>query len=63
MVCERAGGESAKASALRAFLIQVAGGLAGNSPHMMAATLSALGRLTYEMRERPALEPTLLQAP
>ena len=32
-----------------------------NSPHMMAATLAALGRLTFELRDRPLLEGTIVQ--
>ena len=56
-----AGGAAAKAQALRSLVVMVAGGLAGNTPHMMAATLSALGRLTYELRGRPDLEPTLVE--
>lgn len=55
------GGVTAKADAVRSLLVMVAGGLAGNTPHMMAATLAALGRLTFEMRSRPALELTLTQ--
>jgi ribosomal RNA-processing protein 12 len=55
------GGVTAKADAVRSIFVMVAGGLAGNTPHMMAAALAALGRLTFEMRSRPALELTLTQ--
>ena len=55
------GGAAAKAAAVRGLLVMVSGGLAGSSAHMMAATTAALGRLTYEMRERPALRPTVVQ--
>ena len=57
----RAADEAAKAAATRSLLVMIAGGLAGNSAHMIAASLAALGRLTFEMRGRPALEPTLVQ--
>ena len=57
----RASGEQAKAEAVRAVLVMVAGGLAANTPHMMAASLAALGRLTFELREKPALQPTVAQ--
>ena len=37
---------------VRSILVMVSGGIAGNTPHMMAASLAALGRLTYEFRDR-----------
>ena len=55
------GGEAERTAALREFLVTVAAGLAGNTPHMMAATLSALARLVYELRERQELVPTCTQ--
>ncbi len=56
-----AGGAEAKAEAVRGIFVMVTAGLAGNTPHMMAATLSALGRLTFGFRDRPAMLPTCLQ--
>jgi len=55
------GGEAERTAAVRSFLVTVAAGLAGNTPHMMAATLSALARLVYELRERPDLVETSAQ--
>ena len=55
------GGDGARAAAVRSFLITVAAGLAGNTPHMMAATLSALARLVFELRERSELIHTSTQ--
>ena len=56
-----AGGPEAKGAAVRALLVMVAAGLAGNTPHMMASALAALSRLTFGFRDRPALLPTLTQ--
>ena len=58
---KRAAGDADRAAALRAFLTMVAGGLAGSTLHMIAASLAALGRLTYELRTRALLEPTIVQ--
>lgn len=51
-------GEGGRASAATKLLVNVAGGLAGNTPHMMAATLSALARLMYELRGREEMVAT-----
>ena len=54
-------GDEAKAAAVRALLVMIAAGLAGSSQHMMAASLSALSRLMFEFKSRPALVRTCVQ--
>jgi ribosomal RNA-processing protein 12 len=48
------------AESLRSLLMMIAGGLAGTTPHMIAASLAALGRLVFEFQGRPALETSLV---
>jgi len=61
LVAERAqklaGGDAAQAEALTTVLVSVAAGLAGKTPHMVAASLLALSRLFYEYRAAPAIVP------
>lgn len=57
---KRASNTTSKAHASRSFLLMVAGGLAGSTLHMIASSLSALGRLTFELRDRELLQPTFV---
>jgi len=50
-----------KVQALQSVLVMVTAGLAGKTPHMMAAALSSLARLLFEYRERPELVPFSVQ--
>lgn len=49
--------DAKRADALSSVVVSVAAGLAGKTPHMVAASLLALSRLLYEHRASPAITP------
>lgn len=58
---QRAKSEDGRIEAVRSVVVMVAAGLAGNTPHMMAASLAALSRLIFEHKDDCGLTLTFVQ--
>jgi len=50
------------AATVQEFITMIAGGLAGASPHMISATVTALSRLVFEFKGEYTLHPVALNS-